>query len=380
MSDLPLRVLHLHTGNIMGGVESILLSLVRHSPLAPDLKMDFALCHEGFFARDLVDAGARVRGLRPVSYGRPWTVPLVRRAAYRLMDEIAPDACVMHSTWTQAVFGPACRRAGVPQALWMHSPIPGRGWIQLLARLNPPDALLCVSEDVRQRRQGLYRRVPAEVIYTPLPHRSVHATVAPRARTRAELGIADDQAVIVQVSRLERWKGHIVMLDALAGLRARRDWVCLLVGGMDRPEEQAYLGEIRSRIAAAGIQDRVRFLGRRADVPSLLAASDIYCQPNLDTEGFSIAFLEACLASLPIVTSDIGSAREIVTEENGVLLPVGDVEALGKALAALLEAPGRRLSLGTVGLAKAWKLCDPKTQMPALRDFFLRLAATREED
>lgn len=377
MSARPLRVLHLHTGNIFGGVESILLSLVRHGPLCPGLEWRFGLCFEGAFSRELAAAGAPVAMLPVTRFSRPWTLFQTRSAALRLLGELCPDVCITHSTWTQSVFGPVCRRAGVPQVLWMHSSIPGSKWIRLLAQGSPPDALLCVSRDTERHRQNLFASVPSEVIYTPLPYRSLHAEVAPREQTRAALGAHSGQTVIIQVSRLEAWKGHKVLLQALARLRERPDWVCWQVGGMDRPEEQIYFEELQTLAASLGIKDRVKFLGRRNDVPSLLAAADIYCQANLDTEGFSIAFLEACLAKLPLVTTDIGSASEIVGADNGVLVPVGDDAALAGALNQLTGSPETRRKLGEGSFAKAFRLCDPSRQMGALEAFFRKVSTAR---
>ena len=76
-----------------------------------------------------------------------------------------------------------------------------------------------------------------------------------------------------------------------------------------------------SLVARKGLAERVRFLGERADVPDLLGAADIHCQPNSSPEPFGLAFVEALHAALPVVTSDAGGAREIVTPACGVLVP-----------------------------------------------------------
>jgi glycosyltransferase involved in cell wall biosynthesis len=370
MSAAPIRVLHLHSGNIFGGVESILLSLVKHGPLCPGLEWRFGLCFPGNVEEQLRGAGASVAPLAPVRFSRPWTVITARRAAARLIRESGAHVCLVHSAWTQAVFGPVCRRAGVPFVLWLHSPQRGAGWTHRLARRCLPNAILAVSRHTESQRDSAYLRIPSDVIYTPLPYRSLHATVAPRAEVRRELGAAPEDVVIIQVSRMEEWKGHKVLLPALAKFRDRPGWVCWQVGGIDRPEEKAYFEELKAMAGALGIADRIRFLGRRNDVPSLLGAADIYCQANLDTEGFSIAFLEACLARLPLVTTDVGSAAEIVGPDNGRLVPVGAEAPLAEALGELMASAARRKELGEGGWAKAFRMCDPATQMARMETFF----------
>ena len=71
-------------------------------------------------------------------------------------------------------------------------------------------------------------------------------------------------------------------------------------------------------------------------------------------------------ASLPVVTSDAGGAREIVTPACGVLVPPGDAEALRATLAALMADPQRRARLGAAGPARARALCDPQRQLGSL--------------
>ena len=95
-------------------------------------------------------------------------------------------------------------------------------------------------------------------------------------------------------------------------------WVCWTAGGAQRPAEAAYLAELRQTAARLGIAERVRFLGQRTDVPHLLAAADVHCQPNTGPEPFGLAFVEALAAGRPVVTTALGGALEIVDETCGV--------------------------------------------------------------
>ena len=116
-----------------------------------------------------------------------------------------------------------------------------------------------------------------------------------------------------------------------------------------------------------GIAERVRFVGERADVARFLAAADIYCQPNVGPEAFGLTFVEAMRAGLPVVTTAIGGAREIVDDSCGVLVPPGDAHALASSLHTLIDGPGfLRARLGEGGPCRARQLCDPAAQLQRL--------------
>ena len=82
-------------------------------------------------------------------------------------------------------------------------------------------------------------------------------------------------------------------------------------------------------------------------------SADIHCQPNTGPEPFGIAFVEALYAGLPVVTTRLGGALEIVNETCGVLVPPGDAGALAAALRRLIADPAERSRLGRAGPARA---------------------------
>jgi glycosyltransferase involved in cell wall biosynthesis len=98
-------------------------------------------------------------------------------------------------------------------------------------------------------------------------------------------------------------------------------------------------------------------------VPALLTAADIHCQPNTAPEPFGIAFVEALFAGIPVVTTRLGGAVEIVNDTCGVLVPPGDPTALATALEELISNDANRESLGSNGPARAAGLCDVRARM-----------------
>jgi glycosyltransferase involved in cell wall biosynthesis len=263
------------------------------------------------------------------------------------------------------MFAAVVRRHRLPLAFWLHSVTEGRHWTERWASRTSPDLLLCGSRDVARTAGALFPGVTPVVFYAPMPLTDAPGPGA-RATVRAELGATDDDVVIVQVGRMDPLKGQALLIDALAELRDVSHWHCWLAGGVQVAAEQAYADGLRARVAATGLEARVRFLGDRADVPRLLAGADIFCQPNQWSEGLSIVWMEAGQASLPIVTMRLGTAPEFVGDDAGVLLPPGDVQALATALRGLVEDAALRHRLGAGAHRRVHALCDPPTQIALL--------------
>ena len=348
-----MRVLHVHSGNLYGGVETFLLSLARLRLLAPSMDMSVALTSDARIAAELRAAGVPVSILGEARLSRPLVTARARRVLDSLIASHRPDVVVCHQAWPLALFGSLIKRHAVPLVLWMHMAA-GRHWLDRMAWRIRPVMVVCNSHFTASTLPAMDARV--EVVYAP---------VAPD-RSAVRANPVNGKAVIIQVSRMEPLKGHAVLLDALAQLRERADWTCRVAGGAQRPHEAQYMDALRAHAAAGGIADRVEFLGDRSDVGALLAASDIYCQPNIAPDAFGLSLIEALAAGLPVVTSALGGANEIVDETCGVLVAPRDAVTLASELAGLLEDRSRRLRLGANGPARARALCDPAVQMPRI--------------
>ena len=365
------RVLHVHSGNLYGGVETLLATLARERDACPELEPQFALCFDGRLHRELSAEGARVHTLGAVRVSRPLSVRRARRALARVLREQRFDAVVCHSVWSQGIFGPVVRAARLPSALWLHDYLSGRHWLERWARRTPPDLVVCNSRFTTESARRLYPRTRAEVVYYPV---SDVGTSPPqqafRASVRAELGTPEGMTIIAQVGRMEPLKGHALHLEALGLLKDTPGWVCWQVGGAQRTFEAEYVDELKRLAARLGIGERVIFLGERGDVPRLLAAADIYCQPNVEPETFGLTFIESLRAGLPVVTTAIGGALEIVDDSCGILVPHGDARTLSASLRTLIEHSAARLELGSRGPARVRELCDPARQLRQLHQLF----------
>jgi glycosyltransferase involved in cell wall biosynthesis len=360
-----MRVLHVYSGNLYGGVETYLVTLARLRGVCPEMESEFALCFAGRFSEELQMNGARVHWLGGVRVSRPWTV---RRARVRLRDLLQErnfDAVVCHSEWSQAIFGVVARRVGSLLVFHLHGATTGRHWLERWASHILPELVICNSRYTQSSAPHIYPRVCSKVIHCAVaPPARCSAMV--RAEIREELRTAADSIVIIQVSRMESGKGHLLHLEALAKLRHIAAWTSWIAGGAQRPSELLYLKMLRRKAELLGIADRVRFLGERQDASRLLAAADIYCQPNNMPEGFGITFVEALYAGVPVVTTALGAAPEIVDDSCGMLIDSGDASALAQALESLIQEAPLRAKLGAQGQARAQQLSSPSEQIRAV--------------
>jgi glycosyltransferase involved in cell wall biosynthesis len=247
---------------------------------------------------------------------------------------------------------------------WLHDAARGKDRFERLARLSRPDLCIANSEYTAGTLDTIYPRVPVQVQYYPIDVDTPTLSAEERRSVRAEFGAGDGDVVIIQASRMEPWKGQKRLLAALGRLDPALPWFALEVGGAQRPAEREYRAELERMASDLGIGARVRFLGQRSDVPRLLAAADVHCQPNQGAEPFGIVFVEALAAGLPVVTFPMGGPREIVSPDVGLLVP--DDAALSDALARLVEDGALRKRLGAAGPARARELCDPRTRLQAI--------------
>ena len=135
--------------------------------------------------------------------------------------------------------------------------------------------------------------------------------------------------VLAAVGRLAKWKGQHVVL---AATEAIPDAVAWIIGSALFGEDR-YLEGLRDQARALGIGSRVRFLGEREDVPALLAAADIVVHSAIAPEPFGRVLVEGMLARRPVIASDDGGAREVISDRaTGFLVPPGDPAALAATI------------------------------------------------
>jgi glycosyltransferase involved in cell wall biosynthesis len=205
----------------------------------------------------------------------------------------------------------------------------------------------------------------------PTPFRSV--VPAEVDNLRRELGLAGVPVVSV-FSRLAPWKGQHVLLEALARLPG----VHAMLVGAPLFGEDNYAKDLRQRAEALDVADRVRFLGFRRDVPSLMHLSDIVVHTSVAPEPFGRVIVEGMLARRPVVASRAGGAAEIVHDGvSGVLVAPGDADALAAALTHLLANPAKAQALAETGYKMALARFSLRSMLENVEQQMQQAAAQR---
>lgn len=186
------------------------------------------------------------------------------------------------------------------------------------------------------------------------------------AAVRADFATPEGVPLLLALGRLHWSKGFDVLLGALAKLSAAHLWIA-----GSGPELRA----LKHLAVSLGIDDRVRFLGWRDDAAALMAAADLLVSPSR-YEPLGNVLLEAWAHRLPVVAAAAPGPCQLIRDgETGLLVPIGDADALARGIGGLVAAPDRRVALGEAGYAAFIADYSEAVVVRAYRDFFRRVAA-----
>jgi glycosyltransferase involved in cell wall biosynthesis len=349
----PIRLLFVLTSPVRGGVEEVVLALLRRldpgefrlAVAAPRALLDA-------FGADLDGVPVEAEAVAAESVQQPREMGRLSR----FIAHVRPDIVNSHLFRSTAIAAPLARWHGARAVETYH----GReGWRQGFAPLRflPDrvigrclDRVIAVSEAARNfliRAKG-YR---ADKITVVPNGRDLSVFTPGRAReaVRKELGLDRAVPLVAVVGRLEPQKGHAYLLDAWPAVTRELPDARLLVIG-DGGLRDALADQARAR----GVADSVVFAGFRADVPRMLDAIDVLCLPSL-YEGMPLTAIEASAMARPVVATAVDGTPEVIREgHTGRLVPPADSPALARALLDLLRDPEGARRLGRAG--RDWAL------------------------
>jgi glycosyltransferase involved in cell wall biosynthesis len=200
------------------------------------------------------------------------------------------------------------------------------------------------------------------------------------ARLREAWGVPQGARVILQASRLTRWKGQNAVIGAAGLLKDRpcfQDAVIVLAG--DDQGRGAYRQELAARIADLGLTGKVLLPGHCADMPAAFAAAWLTLVPSIEPEAFGRASIEAQAMGCPVIVSDIGALPETLPSpgapRTGWLTAAGNEAAMARAIEAALEMSGEARSemAGAAQMhAKAFSKTALQKKTLQLYDYLLR--------
>jgi glycosyltransferase involved in cell wall biosynthesis len=360
------RVLAIDQSGVLGGAELSLLEVVK-GLRAP---IDVLLFDDGPF-RDALDAiGANVEvlaadGLRNVRRdggAAPRLAVLSGIATLvRGTRRAARDADVLYANTQRAmVIGVIAGKLARKPVVWHlrdivsdeHFGRAQRAIIRACAKLGLAH-VIANSEASAQVFADLtnFDRKRIDVVHNGVDDRPFEALNGiSQVELRERIGLPRDAFIVGAFSRLARWKGQHVLLEAL--LR-ERDVHAAFVGAPLFGED-AYHDELRAFVSANGLEGRVHFLGFRNDIAACMRAVDVVAHTSITPEPFGRVVVEGMLARRPVVASRDGGVTEIVDDGvDGLLCAPGDAADLAATIAALRDDPALRERLGASGAESA---------------------------
>ena len=221
-----------------------------------------------------------------------------------------------------------------------------------------PDALLCVSRPWVERLDTEYG-VRAEVVHNGVDTGRYRpaSDVAERDLARHAF-VLGDRFTVLTIGGIEPRKGSLTLVDGFARLRElapELDPLLIVAGGATLFDYRHEIDRFHARVAELGLTDSVRVLGSLPDeeIEALYRAADVFAFPSTK-EGFGLAALEALASGLPVVATDLEEFTTFLAPDySALLVPVGDGDALGAALARLARSRETRALLREGGLRVA---------------------------
>jgi glycosyltransferase involved in cell wall biosynthesis len=391
----PLRVLQIIGDLDIGGAQEVVRTLVKYMDATEAASPVVCTFQDGPLRQEIEQLGIDVQILPDRHYSVlafPWFLAdMVRiwRALTKIVKEYDVDVVQTHLLRTLDFLVLFLKyTTSVRAVLWtFHSAkfmlakshLSRHRWLvgpkrfvhHLLYRLAARcvDGFIAVSDQVKDAIMATIRPIPRKVmvICNGVDVERYEQSVD-KTGIRDELGLDEAARLIAVVGTLKDGKGHQYVIQAMPSIVAQHPFAHVLFIG-----DGALREPLKAQAAALHVDSHVHFLGSRRDVPTLLAASDLFVLPSL-WEGLSMALLEAMATGLPVVASEVsGTVQVITSEEMGRLAPPGDVQQLTAAIEGLLSDPQQARALGAAGKQRVVAAFSAQAQVDAHLTLYRRL-------
>ena len=303
------------------------------------------------------------------------------RMFYRIfgvLRELRPDVVHTHNYVLRYVLPPALLHNPPVMVHTIHNVAHrevdrfGR-WLQsraFLRRVHP----VVIAEEAAISYERVYRLPRPPLIRNGIAVARYSSAAVSREEWRARNGFSSDDLLFICVARYYPQKNHKTLIEAFASGPAKISGARLLLAG-----DGVLRGDLERQARTLGIAGKVHFLGRRDDIPELLAACDVFALASL-WEGNPLSVMEAMAAGLPAVVTAAGGVPELVaTEEQGIVVPPGDASALSAALMRLATDPAMRRAMGTAAAQRARTEFDDRNMVEAYESLYDKLLSAPVE-
>ena len=221
---------------------------------------------------------------------------------------------------------------------------------------------IAISEEVEEYALKILK-IPTKkikIIYNGIDVENYLNCLVKKENKLKKLGIKNYGKIITTIGRVNEQKGHIYFIKAAElVLKKFPDTYFLIIG--DTQNDKYLYQKLIKIIKSKNLKNKIMFTGIRQDIPEILAISDVFVLPSI-YEGFSLVTIEAAMAGLPIVGTDVGSIRQIVIDgENGLIVHPKDINGLANGMKYILSNENRAKNMGLKGKRIAKKFAIEKT-------------------
>lgn len=347
-----MKILYLHHESEISGAERSLWLLFRHLDRST-VEPWFGGAPEGSFAQALRSDGMAVQ---PIAFGRLRDLPLLISSVRRIMALVrAHGIDLIHANGPQTnvvagIAGALCRISVV----WhVRAPLYEGMWDVDRILSGLPSRIVCNSEAVRERFRGSRGWDKSVTVLNAVDLREFNPEV-PREPFRREQRLAQDDVAVGIVGRIGYKKGYDEFVSAaIRLLQAGSPATFFVVGDAVFPSDAWRVEALYRQVKDAGMDDRIRFLGYRHDVSSVLRGLDVLVHAS-EQDACSRVLCEALASGTAIVATRSGGTPELVRDgREGLLVRPGDLSSLAAGMERLISDSTVRAQYGSAGAARA---------------------------
>ena len=329
------RVLNIISDSNIGGAGRVLLNYLQYAD-RQNYETHIAVPVGSLLAEPLTNLGGivhQVNGIAERSYHKD-DIPLLKT----LIQTLKPDLVHTHGNLSGRI---AAKRCGIPVVFTRHSafPVPARlryppgRWVNKWLNEHYADRIIAVSPAAAKNLTdgGISPKKITTMMNGVAP--LIRISPAEQAALRANLGVAPGDFLLGILARIEDYKGHLTIAEAVAKLKPQGYRPKVLVAGIGPYEE-----ELRRACVRLGVTDDLLFLGFRSDVAAILSVLDCQLNASYGTETSSLSLLEGMSMGLPAIVSDYGGNPFVIDDGlDGLLFPAKNSTALAACIKRVID-------------------------------------------
>jgi glycosyltransferase involved in cell wall biosynthesis len=256
--------------------------------------------------------------------------------------------------------------------------------IRIFAACSPRIRLIPVSAATGKSFRGRFlqyfgKHLSERVVHNGVELEDFKFDPQNRERIRRELNLRPEELVFGIIGQITPRKGQAELLKTFAEIQKEMPSTLLVVGAPIFNQDELYLQELKQAVKNLEIEKNVKFVGARNDVAAVMQSLDALII-NSRSEALVLVAIEAMACRTPVIATDVGGTREIIShKKTGWLIPYGDERALTEALVTIGKDAGLRRHLAAEGEKTVVSRLNAEHFISRIEDFYKQCASRKEE-